>query len=206
VLLRGAQLSAERLRELRDELLGQAGAALAGGVASRRIVYELRYSGQSFELAVEQTQSVDPDQLREAFAAAHEQRYGYRDRTAEAELVNVRASVWGAAPALRPHGGERAHDGANGEAEGEGDRRSARVVFAGATLDAAVLRGELAPATRVRGPALCALPESTMLVAPGWSGAVDEHGTLRLHREDARDAPNPGDDRDDAEPSGEKRA
>jgi N-methylhydantoinase A len=211
VLLRGAQLSAERLRELRDELLGQAGAALAGDVASRRIIYELRHSGQSFELAVEQTQSVDPDELREAFAAAHEQRYGYRDRAADIELVNVRVSVWGAAPALRPHGGERAHGGANGEGvgEGEGDRHSARVVFAAATLDAGVLRGELAPGTRVRGPALCALPESTMLVAPGWSGAVDEHGTLRLQREDVRDGPNPGDDCDDcddAKPSeGEKR-
>jgi N-methylhydantoinase A/oxoprolinase/acetone carboxylase beta subunit len=77
-------------------------------------------------------------------------------------------------------------------------------VFDGSTLDARVLRGELAPRTRVDGPALCALPESTLLVAPGWSGAVDEHGTLHLHREDARHAPNPGDDRDGAEPSGEE--
>jgi len=198
VLLRGQQLSKERLRELREELLRQAGTALAGDVASRRVTYELRYSGQSFELAVEQSQSDDPDELCEAFAAAHEQRYGYRDSAAEIELVNVRASVWGAAPALRPHGGGDSADDGAGRFEGEPDR--APVVFAGATRDARVLRGELAPGTRVRGPALCALPESTLLVAPGWSGAVDEHGTLHLQRADTGDAPGRSDYPDDAEP------
>ncbi len=34
--------------------------------------------------------------------------------------------------------------------------------------------------TQVRGPALCAMPESTLLVPPGWSGVVDEHGTVVL--------------------------
>ena len=39
---------------------------------------------------------------------------------------------------------------------------------------------DLAPGTRVRGPVLCALPEATLLVAPGWSGEVDEFGTVKL--------------------------
>jgi N-methylhydantoinase A/oxoprolinase/acetone carboxylase beta subunit len=43
-----------------------------------------------------------------------------------------------------------------------------------------VLRGELPPNTRVSGPAVCALPESTLLVPPGWAGVVDAHGTCRL--------------------------
>jgi N-methylhydantoinase A len=36
--------------------------------------------------------------LREAFAEAHEQRYGYRDDGIEVELVTIRASAWGTAP------------------------------------------------------------------------------------------------------------
>jgi N-methylhydantoinase A len=176
VLLDAEQLSAERLRDLRDQLVARADAALAGDVQRHRVLYELRYSGQSFELAVEQSQSVDPGELREAFAAAHEQRYGYRDDRAGVELVNVRVSVWGAAPALSPRAEPDAVHAAG----------SAPVVFDGVPLDATVLRGDLAPGTRVCGPAVCALAESTLLVAPGWSGAVDEHGTLHL-QDDGRE-------------------
>jgi N-methylhydantoinase A len=176
VLLDAERLDAERLRGVRDELIAEAATALAGEVQRRRVLYELRYRGQSFELAVEQSQSVDPRQLREAFAAMHEQRYGYRDDAAGVELVNVRVSVWGAAPALRPRA----------DAGGQHAAATARVALGRQTLDAAVLRGELAPGTRVSGPAVCALAESTLLVAPGWSRAVDEHGTLHLHDDGAQ--------------------
>jgi len=54
------------------------------------------------------------------------------------------------------------------------------IVFDGEPLDATILRGELPPGTRVCGPALCALPEATLLVPPGWSGEVDEQGTIRV--------------------------
>jgi N-methylhydantoinase A len=179
VLLRGELLSTERLRELRESLLQRAAGALAGDVARERIVYELRYVGQSFELAVQQSRSVDPDELRESFAVAHEQRYGYRDDATDVELVNVRVSVWGSAPELRPRAaGERDGDGG----DGDGGPASTQVLFDGQELATTVLRGELAAGTRVCGPALCALPEATLLVAPGWSGAVDEHGTLALTR------------------------
>jgi N-methylhydantoinase A len=173
VLLRAEQLDDEHLRELRDGLIADAASALAGDVQRHRVLYELRYRGQSFELVVEQSQSVDPAELRESFAAAHEQRYGYRDDASGVELVNVRVSVWGAAPALRPR------------AASDSEHRVGRatVVFDGVALDATVLRGDLAPGARVAGPAVCALAESTLLVAPGWSGVVDEHGTLHLHDE-----------------------
>jgi len=32
----------------------------------------------------------------------------------------------------------------------------------------------------MNGPALCAQPEATLLVPPGWSFAVDEHGSCHL--------------------------
>jgi len=147
VLLRDDELSAEHLRAVRDALVAEADAALAGERARLRVAYELRYSGQSFELSVEQSESVDPDALRERFAATHEQRYGYREDDANVELVTVRVSIWGAAPELAVRG-ER------------GDA--------------------FAPGTRVAGPTVCALPDSTLFVPDGWSGEVDECGTFVL--------------------------
>jgi N-methylhydantoinase A len=176
VLLAAEQIDAERLRELRSELVAHAAGGLAGEVQRHRVLYELRYIGQSFELAVEQSHSVDPRELREAFAAAHEQRYGYRDDAAGVELVNVRVSVWGDSPALSPRAG----------GDGEPAHARAPVVFGGQTLDAAVLRGDLPCGARLCGPAVCALAESTLLVAPGWSGAVDQHGTVVLRDEAPR--------------------
>jgi N-methylhydantoinase A len=202
VLLSGSELTRERLREARDELVVEADAALAGPRAEARVVYELRYVGQSFELAVEAPETErsagrsaavaddlaapDPAALSEAFAAAHERRYGYRDDNAQVELVNVRVSVWGRAPRLRPQA----------DAAAEPERSSAQIIFGGEALDASVLRGELAPGTEVHGPALCALPEATLLVPPGWSGAVDEHGTCVLEDEmhDVRDGTSDGHD------------
>jgi N-methylhydantoinase A len=173
VMLRGCELTRERLGEAREELIAEADAALAGERADVRVAYELRYLGQAFELPVEASGDPAPETLRDAFAAAHEQRYGYRDDDAPVELVNVRVSVWGPAPRLRP----QADSGA------EPERSSAPIVFGGEALQASVLRGELAPGTDVRGPALCALPEATLLVPPGWRGFVDEHGTRVLHDE-----------------------
>lgn len=110
VMLRGLAFSAPALAHVRQVLLARARAvAGAEGLgpepARERMVYELRYHGQSHELAVE-SGTTDPDELREAFARAHERRYGYRDDESEVELVTARASVWGAAPELRLGDGE----------------------------------------------------------------------------------------------------
>jgi hypothetical protein len=88
--------------------------------------------------------------------------------------VSIRGSVWGPAPELRPSA-----------AGGAGDpvASSAPIVFDGAPLESAILRGELPPGTRISGPALCALSESTLLVPPGFSGVVDEHGTCHLEEQ-----------------------
>ncbi len=184
VMLSGKSMTTDRVSHERDALIAQACAALSSPAARVRARHELRYRGQSFELAVVEelappapgrdrprVDALDPDSLRDAFAAVHEQRYGYSDPEAEIELVNIRVSAWGPAPTLRP----RAQ---HGDAPA-GDTRE--IVFAGERLAASVLHGELAAGTIVHGPALCALPESTLLVAPGWSGEVDSYGTVRLH-------------------------
>ena len=45
-----------------------------------------------------------------------------------------------------------------------------------------MLRGPAVPGERCAGPAVCELPEATVVVPPGWAGRVDEHGTLVLER------------------------
>jgi N-methylhydantoinase A len=168
VMLSGGTFTRERVARELTSLVERAAAELNERAASIAVRYELRYKGQSFELTVDD----EIDRLREAFEEAHEQRYGYRDERAEVELVNVRVSTIGARPALR----------LKGAAVEPPVRGSTQVVFDGNQVEAELWRGELAPGTRVQGPAVCALPESTLLVPPGWSGAVDEYGTVVLER------------------------
>ncbi len=84
-----------------DELLARVRASLGGAAPVReRVLYELRYAGQSFELAVEAPADVPFETLRASFEDLHEQRYGYRDEGAPVELVTVRVSAWGAAASI----------------------------------------------------------------------------------------------------------
>ncbi len=182
VMLQGPELSPERLSEERATLLVEAVAALSEAPSRIRVRHELRYRGQSFELAVEEEvdpqpgpgrrSGLRPDGLRAAFARAHEQRYGYSDERAEVELVNIRVSCWGAAPTVRPQAAEAPPAVA--------DIRN--IVFAGEPVLSAVYHGELAPGTAVSGPGMCALPDTTLLIPPGWDGEVDAHGTIHLRR------------------------
>jgi N-methylhydantoinase A len=183
---RGRPLSTQHLSDERESLIAQAGAALSIAPARVRVRHELRYRGQSFELSVEEelapgapspspsgddaARGLDPDALCAAFAQAHEQRYGYRDDDSDVELVNIRVSVWGPRPPLDPRAARAAPA-----------RTEVRpMVFDGGSLEATILRGEPAPGTTISGPALCTLPNATLLVPPGWSGEVDAQGTIRL--------------------------
>ncbi|HEX7610873.1 MAG TPA: hydantoinase/oxoprolinase family protein [Solirubrobacteraceae bacterium] len=195
VMLRGSELSPLALEGERDVLVAEAREALAEPAVRLRVRHELRYRGQSFELPVEEESHeradagsgvgsdrawLDPDSLREAFAEAHLQRYGYRDDDAEVELVTMRVSAWGPAPALAPMGQGRGEVAAPGEIAGSPAAESREVIFAGRALPTNVTRGEPAPGSVIEGPALCALPEATLLVPPGWRGEVDAHGTINL--------------------------
>jgi N-methylhydantoinase A/oxoprolinase/acetone carboxylase beta subunit len=94
--------AAERRRDtarsvlLRGDALTDAALAELAGDADE-VTWDARYAGQSHELSL---RDVAPDAaaLREAFAAAHEERYGYRDDAAEVELVTVRTARVEAGP------------------------------------------------------------------------------------------------------------
>jgi N-methylhydantoinase A len=172
VLLSGEDLADEvlgresgALAERAREELGEAGAPV-------RVTAELRYRGQAFELAVEA--HGDADELREAFHAAHEEAYGFRDAEGEVELVTLRATATEPGPDV---------DAAAAGAAAAGIERSARTArFGGEEHEAEVLTGEPEPGTELRGPAIVELPESTLAVPPGWAGEVLESGTIRLER------------------------
>jgi N-methylhydantoinase A len=174
-----------RVQAERDTLIERATRALGTPPASIRVRHELRYRGQSFELAVEEAPAtpegrpaspVDLSALLEAFAEAHEERYGYRDEEAEVELVNIRVSALGEPPSLSAlAGAERRPIAGTAKIVFDGDRAD-RID----SIEATVMMGAPPPGTRVSGPAVCALGEATLLVPPGWSGEADAHGTLHL--------------------------
>jgi N-methylhydantoinase A len=142
-----------------------------------RFTYELRYVGQSFELAIDAPPDADPPTLRAAFEDAHERRYGYAEPDLDVELVTVRASAFGPAPRLVL----RAQSGGPVPPDPQpGEHRQVR--FDGDPLASELRVGEPAAGIQITGPAICALPEATLLVAPGWAGLVLEDGTIDLRR------------------------
>ena len=101
-MLTGDSLTAERLSSERDALIAEARTALGSAPSRVRVRHELRYRGQSFELGWRSPSPWARTPWNEAFARAHELRYGYRDDSSDVELVNIRVSVWGPPPTLRP--------------------------------------------------------------------------------------------------------
>jgi N-methylhydantoinase A len=172
VLLSGAELSGEAIAAHVRELGAQARAALGVERAELRATYELRYRGQAFELPIAGELEAEPRELRRAFEAEHEDRYGYSDAEQTLELVTIRvtATVAGAEVSLA----------AGGHSELQRGRRTA--TLGGARVDLEVLRGSPGPGTPVHGPAVVELPESTLLVPEGWSGEVDHTGTIVVSR------------------------
>jgi N-methylhydantoinase A len=170
VLLRGGELTAERITAEVDQLRESIGAGLEG--ATEEATYELRYRGQAFELGVPGPPRPDPSDLAERFAAEHERRYGYRDPDAEVELVNVRLALVLPAPAPEPEAATAA-----------GLERSTREArFGGEWIEAEILRGEPEAGAAADGPCVFELPEATLVLPPGWRAEVDARGTISAER------------------------
>ena len=93
VLWSGDELTAESIAHAVAELGDRARDAMHEPDAELRVVYELRYRGQSFELAIAGQADATPEQLREAFEHEHEERYGYSDSEQRLELVTIRVTA-----------------------------------------------------------------------------------------------------------------
>jgi N-methylhydantoinase A len=167
-LLSGEELTREAVASAVRELAERGHAELGSPAAEVRVRCDLRYAGQAFELTVPADPEPDIEELRRAFDAAHEQRYGYSDPDATLELVTLRVAV--ALP-----GGKLAGSAIEGEAE----QSARRMLFGGEWIEATVQRGAI---ERVSGPSVCELPEATLVVPPGWGGGADADGTIVLER------------------------
>lgn len=162
-----------------EAMAGHAAVDLPGARHTRYA--DCRYAGQSHELTVEcpaKPGSDDSDAatevagLRTAFEALHTRRYGYSLPDDEIEVVAARlvATVPGTRPALSAP-----------PADPEARIQRRPVWLDGAWVGVPVFpRAALGPHARVRGPAVVEFTEATCLVRPGWSGSVDQVGTLVL--------------------------
>jgi N-methylhydantoinase A len=167
VMLSGSELSGERIAAEVGAMVAEAGAGMDGD-AEARVVYQLRYAGQAFELPVPGPVDPDPAELVEGFERAHEERYGHRDPDGEVVLVDVDLAMVVSGPALRP-----------AAAIAAAPRSSSRPVhFDGEWIETPVLRGEPAAGSVAEGPVVFELPEATFVLPPGWRTRVDEHGTI----------------------------
>lgn len=170
VLLDEREIAAGRGTAAVRELAAQARKQLPG--ARIEVSYDLRYRGQAFELTVEGPEDADASYLRGGFERAHADRYGYTDPEAGLELVNVHVAALG----------ERQPPGLSVPTAAPVERSKRAAGFGDERAEAEVLRGALPPGETVAGPAICELPETTVVVPPGWHGTVDQHGTLVLER------------------------
>jgi N-methylhydantoinase A len=164
VMLSGKDFSGQRVAAAVEELIDGLD---SGAEAEPEVVYEMRYAGQAFELPVSGSTRPDPADLAERFSAAHEQLYGHRDPEAEVVLVHIRLAM--ITPGTRPR---------PSAAAGQIESGTREVRFDGAWLATPVLRGEPGAGTREDGPVVFELPESTLVIPPGWTAKVDEAGTI----------------------------
>jgi N-methylhydantoinase A len=167
VMLAGAELNAEHVAAEVADLVASAGAGL--GDARPEVVYEMRYAGQAFELAVPGPATPDPTDLEERFECAHEERYGHRDPEGEVVLVDIRLAMVVPGPEPRPVAAPA----------GRLQEGSRPVHFDGEWVETPVLRGEPAAGARAVGPVVFELPEATLVLPPGWEAEVDGAGTIR---------------------------
>jgi len=134
---------------------------------------ELRYVGQSYELAVP---ADDVAAAVSGFHAEHDRAYGFSADEEPVELVNLRLTAVGriAKPQLPLI-----------DAQGAPEPRTRRPVYfaeSGDYVDCPVYdRYALGASAELMGPAVVEELDSTTVVHPGFRARVDDHGNLHLH-------------------------
>jgi N-methylhydantoinase A len=141
---------------------------------------DLRYRGQAFELNVDAGGADTPlpgiDAIEAELHRQHKAAYGHANPDAVVELVNARLVGYGVVPkpAAEPYrSATTTLDAALAE------RRP--VWFDGAEHDCPVWERERLPErAELRGPGIVEEFGATTVVLPGWRGALDAHGNIRL--------------------------
>jgi len=142
---------------------------------------DLRYLGQSYELAVDVAYPFDSEALAlgvEAFHRKHKDVYGYATADEPVELVNLRLRAIGMIP--KPQLKE------NKTSSGSVAQKDQRPVFfegeEGWVETPIFDRRSLVLGTNISGPSIIEQYDSTTVVYPDWILSVDKHGILTLRR------------------------
>ena len=191
VMLRGDELDRDRLEEEFHGMENGARAELRGeGLPVERMMarrfLDVRYVGQSFELTVDCPNLVQSSRggrptdlhrtIGNSFYRAHMQRFGYADRSEAVEVVNLRLKLELAVEKPRAEPQPLGPADASGAVVG----REAVVFPEGSLPSNLYERERLTPGNEIAGPALLLQLDSTIVVPPGWGGAVDPFGNLVL--------------------------
>jgi N-methylhydantoinase A len=167
-----AAIGRERLEGAFADLEASVRDDLPGPAATITRKADLRYEGQSHELAVEIGDTVSTADITDRFHAAHERIRGYRLADEPVELVTIR--VTGTAPTDEP---DITHEGKSVRSE------TRQAYFDGAFRSTPVYEREGLPVgTELDGPAIFEGGESTVVVPPTWTTRVDRRGTLEVTR------------------------
>ena len=154
-----------------------------------RIAY-MRYVGQGHEIPVPLPARVLTRDDVAAIRAAYDREYTkFYDRPvpgSDVEIMSYAVQV-ATEPALTsfspPGGGEG--QGEVGAPTMHAHPQLVRDTATGETASWAVYdRAGMPPGTRIAGPAILAEDETSTLVGPGWSAAIDRFGYIELQRED----------------------
>jgi N-methylhydantoinase A len=175
---------ADRLWENWDALEKQARTWLNGEgipVLAEEMQYgaDMRYAGQAHNLMIAVPAAVREAKniagVADAFHAAHEAIYGFRETDAAIEIVTQRLSVIGKVPEVEM---PRA-------AAGRADQKTAsrRAFCKGEWLDVPVYqRNALVPDVAVSGPAIVEQSDTTTWIPKNWEAKADSVGFLLIER------------------------
>ena len=172
---------AREQRALEGELIRLGGGARrpGGNHVTFRHGADMRYAGQSYEIAVDVDpgwlEAGDAARLLEAFHRAHERVFGHADPRAPVEVVNVRVQLRGIRPRV-----PLVEVAAGSGARPTGARR---IWLDGRPVQARVYeRASLGAGDRVAGPAIIEQADTTVLIPDGDVGDVDRFGNLIVKR------------------------
>ena len=184
VLWKQQQASLDQFKALLEEMQSAALAQMKKeGVASGLVAFvtasDLRYEGQGFSLPVtfeleEMFGWTDLDPLIRRFHQRHQETYGYHDRQAATEVVNLRlAAIGRLSPASLGRLPGRQPD------PGPALEGSRKIYVDGRFTDANIYRRSgLGWGSVVGGPAIVEQLDSTTLILPGQRAETDQFGNL----------------------------
>lgn len=179
-----SQVTDEDLRSVFTEMREAAAPEMADLAAGRPITWEfradVRYAGQASELMVTLPHNVSrlhKHRLAERFHTLHKTKYGYHEKNAELEIVNLRVTGFAVVeiPQL-PSLAERSRPQSTQKIEATHVPGAEKCLF--------LTRDALAAGDTLAGPCVVTEPTATTFVPLDWHLAVDMQGHLDLTREE----------------------